>query len=86
VVHNAEALVFFLFDLLYLDGDEHTALVRLVKHVFDTGRFPMSPRLYPLRATLAKLEPQPLGKPWSPPKVCAPPKASATRRRPPMET
>ena len=71
---------------LDLTDDEHAALVRLVKHALDTDRFPMSPRLYPLQATLAKLEPQPLREPRSPPKVYAPPKASAVRRRPPMET
>jgi len=30
--------------------------VRLVKHTLDTDRYPMSPRLYPLRAILAKLD------------------------------
>ena len=48
---------------LDLTDDEHAALVRLVEHALDTGRFPMSPRLFPLRATLAKLEPQPLREP-----------------------
>ena len=48
---------------LDLTDDEQAALVPLVKHAIDTGRFPMSPRLFPLRATLAKLEPQPLREP-----------------------
>jgi hypothetical protein len=34
---------------LDLTDDEHAALVRLVEHALDTDRFPMSPRLYPLR-------------------------------------
>ena len=71
---------------LDLTDDEHAALVWLAKHALDTDRFPMSPRLYSLRATLAKPETQPLREPRSPPKVYAPPKASAARRRPPMET
>ena len=59
---------------LDLTDDEHAALVWLAKHALDTDRFPISPRLYPLRATLAKLEPQPLCEPRSPPKVYAPPR------------
>jgi hypothetical protein len=41
---------------LDLTDDEHAAMVRLVKHALKTDRFPLPPRLFPLRATLAKFE------------------------------
>jgi hypothetical protein len=62
---------------LNLTDEEHAALVRLVKHALDTDRYPMSPRLYPLRSILEKLDPQPLHEPRSPSKIYAPPKATA---------
>jgi hypothetical protein len=54
---------------LDLLDDEHAALVRLVKHAPDTDRYPMSPRLYPLRSILEKLDPQPVTEPRPAPKV-----------------
>ena len=41
-------------DLTY---EEHAALLRLVRKALDTDRYPLSPRLYPLRSILEKLEP-----------------------------
>jgi hypothetical protein len=66
---------------LDLTDVEHAALLRLVKKALDTDRYPLSPRLYPLRAILAKLEPQPVREPRPAPKVYAPPKATAAQRR-----
>jgi hypothetical protein len=57
-----------------LTDEEHAALVRLVKRAIDTDGYPLSPRLDPLKAILAKLSPQPAREPLPPPKVYAPPK------------
>jgi hypothetical protein len=66
---------------LDLTDEEHAALLRLVKHAIDGYRYPLSPRLYPLRSILEKLEPQPVREPLRPPKIYAPPRATAARRR-----
>ena len=42
---------------LELTDEEKAALLRLVKQAIDTDRYPLSPRLYPLRSILAKLAP-----------------------------
>lgn len=44
---------------MYLDlsEDEKEALVRLLRHAIDDDPFPHAPRLDPLKAILAKLEP-----------------------------
>jgi hypothetical protein len=42
---------------LELTDEEQAALLRLVKKAIDTDRYPLSPRLYPLRSILEKLEP-----------------------------
>jgi hypothetical protein len=42
---------------LDLTDEEHAALLRLVRKALDTDRYPLSPRLYPLRSILEKLEP-----------------------------
>jgi hypothetical protein len=61
--------------------DEHPPLLRLVKKALDTDRYPLSPRLYPLRSILEKLEPQPVREVSPPPNIYAPPKATAKQRR-----
>jgi hypothetical protein len=66
---------------LDLTDDEQAALVRLVKQAIDSDRYPLSPRLYPLRSILDKLEPSAPREPRPAPKVYAPPKATAVRRR-----
>jgi hypothetical protein len=66
---------------LDLTDDELAALTRLLKRTLDTDRFPLSPRLYPLRAILEKIEPPPPREPRPPPKVYTPPRASAHQRR-----
>jgi hypothetical protein len=42
---------------LDLTDDETAALARLLRHTIDEARYPLSPRLAPLKAILAKLEP-----------------------------
>jgi hypothetical protein len=37
---------------LELTKDERAALLRLLKYALDTDRNPLSPRLYPLQASL----------------------------------
>ena len=66
---------------LDLTDEEHAALLRLVKRTIDEDRYPLSPRLDPLKAILAKLEPQSVREPLPPPEVYAPPRATAARRR-----
>jgi len=45
---------------LDLTDDERAALIALSKRTLDYARYPYSPRLDPLKAILAKLEPGPL--------------------------
>ena len=66
---------------LDLTDEELAALLRLVKKALDTDRYPLSPRRYPLGSILAKLEPQPVREPLPSPKVYAPLRATAARRR-----
>ena len=40
-----------------LTEDEAETLIRLVRRAIDDDRYPMAPRLDPLKAILAKLEP-----------------------------
>jgi hypothetical protein len=62
---------------LDLTDDETAALARLLRHAIDDDRYPLSPRLVPLKAVLAKLEPaQP--RPELPPPLKA---CDAPRRR-----
>jgi len=56
------------------------SMVRLVKKALDTDRYPLSPRLYPLRSILEKLKPQPVREARPSPKVYAPPRAQRRRR------
>jgi len=44
-------------------------------------RYPFSERIRTLKAILAKLRPEPVREPVPPPKVYAPPKATAATRR-----
>jgi hypothetical protein len=43
--------------ILGLAEDEKVALVRLLRHAIDDDPYPHAPRLDPLKAILAKLEP-----------------------------
>ena len=67
---------------LDLTDDETAALTPLLKHTIDNDRYPLSARLYPLRAILAKLEPPKPREPRPLPRVHAPPRATARQRRP----
>jgi hypothetical protein len=46
-----------------LTDDELAALTALVRRTIDEDRFPFAPRLRPLRAALAKLDPASVPKP-----------------------
>jgi hypothetical protein len=53
---------------LELTDEEQAALLQLVKQAISTDRYPLSPRLYPLRSLLEKLEPSTPREPRSVPK------------------
>jgi hypothetical protein len=53
-------------ETLALTAAEKLALIQLLRDVIDYDRFPLAPRLDPLKAILAKLEP-PVPKPERPP-------------------
>jgi hypothetical protein len=65
---------------LDLSDDEAAALAQYLKRAIDSDRYPLSPRLAPLKAILAKLRPEPVREPAPPPKVYAPPRATAAKR------
>jgi hypothetical protein len=46
-------------DPLALTADERAALIALLRRTIDEARYPLAPRLDPLKAILAKLEPSP---------------------------
>jgi hypothetical protein len=67
---------------LDLTDDETAALARLLRNTIDEARFPLSPRLVPLKAILVKLEPQ-QARPALPPPLKAydAPSGAGRRRR-----
>ena len=66
---------------LDLSDDETAALVQELHAIVENDHYPLSPRIRTLRGILAKLRPEPVHKPLPPPKVYAPPRATAARRR-----
>jgi hypothetical protein len=66
---------------LDLSDDEAAALTQELHTTVENDRYPLSPRIRTLREILAKLRPEPVLEPFPPPKVYAPPRATATRRR-----
>ena len=66
---------------LDLLDDEKLALVDLLKRAVRDDPYPLSPRVQTLRGILDKLDPPPVREPLPPPKVYAPPRAVAARRR-----
>ena len=66
---------------LDLSDDEKLALVALLTRTIADDRYPLSPRVRTLKDILAKLRPEPVREPLPPPKVYAPPKATAANRR-----
>jgi hypothetical protein len=65
-----------------LTDEEAAALAQELHEIVENDRYPFSPRIRTLRAILHKLRPEPARKPLPPPpKVYAPPRATAARRR-----
>lgn len=54
---------------LELSDAERDALARFVLSATDADRYPLSPRLAPLKAILAKIDPKPQVQPVPPPKA-----------------
>jgi len=67
--------------MLDLTEEETDALARLLRQTIDDDRYPLSPRVQTLKEILAKIRPEPAREPLPPPKVYAPPRAMAKRRR-----
>jgi hypothetical protein len=64
--------------MLDLTEEENDALAKLLSRTIDD--YPFSSRIQSLKAILAKLKPEPVREPLSPPKVYAPPRATRARR------
>jgi len=60
---------------------EAAALIKELHETVEDDPYPFSPRICTLRAILAKLRPEPVREPLPPPKVYAPPRAVARKRR-----
>jgi hypothetical protein len=67
--------------ILDLSDEETAALTRLLANTIDADRYPLSPRIQTLKAILGKIRPEPVRGPLPLPKVYAPPRATAKRRR-----
>jgi hypothetical protein len=66
---------------LDLSDDETGALIRELHGIVEGDRYPFSPRIRTLRKILGKLRPEAARKPLPLPKVYAPPRAIARKRR-----
>jgi hypothetical protein len=66
---------------LDLSDDEAATLIKELHAIVKNNRYQFSPRIRTLRGILAKLQPEPSREPLPPPKVYAPPRATAARRR-----
>jgi hypothetical protein len=66
---------------LDLSADEAAVLTRELADIVENARYPLSHRIRTLRAILGKLRPEPVRVALPPPKVYAPPRATAGRRR-----
>lgn len=67
---------------LDLTDEEKRALIALLRRTLDYARFPLAPRLDPLKAILAKLEPPaPQPEPRPPLPAYAGPRAGRGRQR-----
>jgi hypothetical protein len=67
--------------MLDLTDEETDALARLLSRTIDDDRYPLSPRIQPLKAILGKIRPEPKREPLPPLKHYEPPRAAAKRRR-----
>jgi hypothetical protein len=66
---------------LDLSDEEAAALIKKLADITGNDRYPFSARIKTLQAILAKLRPELVREPLPPPKVYAPARASAARRR-----
>jgi hypothetical protein len=66
---------------LDLTDEEAAALTQELHNIVEDDRYPFSLRIRTLRGILSKLRPEPPREPLPPPKVYAPPRATAARRR-----
>ena len=66
---------------LDLTDEEAAALTQELHDIVENDRYPFSPRIRTLRAILAKLRPEPVREPLPPPKIYAPRRAGAARKR-----
>jgi hypothetical protein len=66
---------------LDLSDEEAAALIKELADITGNDRYPFSSRIQTLRAILGKLRPEPVREPLPPPKVYAPTRATAARRR-----
>jgi hypothetical protein len=66
---------------LSVEVEETAALIKELQGIIENDPYPLSTRTHTLRAILAKLRPERVREPLPPPKVYAPPRATAARRR-----
>jgi hypothetical protein len=66
---------------LTLSDEETAALTQELHDIVESDRYPFSRRVQTLKAVLEKIRPEPVREPLPPPKVYAPPRATAARRR-----
>jgi hypothetical protein len=66
---------------LDITDDEAAALAQELHGIVENDRYPLSPRIRTLRGILNKLRPEPVRERLPPPKMYAPPRATAARRR-----
>jgi hypothetical protein len=67
---------------LDLTDEEAAVLIKELADITGNDRYPFSARIQTLRAIFAKLGPEPTREPLPPPKVYAPPRATAAKKRP----
>jgi hypothetical protein len=65
---------------LSLPEDETAALVALLTRTIDGDRYPLSPWVRTLKDILAKVRPEPVREPLSPPKMYEPPRANGRQK------
>jgi hypothetical protein len=73
--------IFGVMQHLDLSDEEAAALIKELANITGNDRYPFSPRIQTLRAILTKLRTEPVREPLPPPKVYAPPRATAIRRQ-----
>jgi hypothetical protein len=66
---------------LDLSDEETAALTQELHDIVESDRYPFSRVIRTLRGILAKLRPEPVREPLPPPKVYAPPRTAAAKRR-----